>query len=49
MCRRITLTGMFVVGQNYVILRRIQPAGDSTYKDKEVGDCFEGWLVVKRF
>ena len=27
-----------VVGQNYIILRRIQPTGDR-YKDKEEGDC----------
>ena len=30
-----------VVGENYIILRRIQPTG-GTYKDKEEGDCLEG-------
>ena len=30
-----------VVGQNFIILRRIQPTG-GTYKDKEEGDCLEG-------
>ena len=33
------------VGQNYIILTRIQPTG-GTYKDKEEGDCLEGWPVV---
>lgn len=33
-----------VVGQNYIILRRIQPTGGITYKDRVEGDCFEGWL-----
>ena len=34
-----------VVGQNFIILRRIQPTG-GTYKDKEEVDCLEGWPVA---
>ena len=34
-----------VVGQNFIILRRIQPTG-GTYKDKEGVDCLEGWPVA---
>ena len=34
-----------VVGENYIILRRIQPTG-GTYKDKEEGDCLGGWPVA---
>ena len=34
-----------VVGQNYIILRKIQPTGGA-YKDKEEVDCLEGWPVA---